>query len=1233
MMEQTGYSLPKRQQELNAKVKEAVLQNVDFNEIKSLEEKSDLDKLFKIDVASEYKEVAYIIEILTSGDPLYISRALRCTWLYDAEYMSIINPDYLQSNVFPLMSIKMIKKTLTTISKHIRDEERALSFYKYCRKIKWDNIAFKFLLFCSEKYKLEYLQTKDVDESKIAQFVGNSFLLAETYLDLEEVKYPITILLGKLCYLYSVCNETYLDLFESYCDYPSTEQFGLRISKNILTKHKQRVMKEPELYVKHLNTNMLIKYSTVEDAKFYLNALSMPHEVAEFWYSLREQTTKIIPILTILPENERLNFLTQIFMAKYPGEPFESSKMFYYQKLFKLMTFEEKEAWALKYLKENTKWLDKDQEFIWCKFVNFQLAFKAIKKYILVTTDCNKRSQMLDILIDVAGTEENLTKVMNYYYDRHINERENVKEEFVNKIYRSHNVFKFEESCWKVFNKILYSMKVYTKQPSYYNDEFRTICIVYHIINNKDVPDTLHAEKINESQVKYFELQIKLLTDDQNRLIYQYYLNLFTKTVETYEDREYDENIRAELKPILYGAILILALFKKTKADCPKVIMKYIKLDWSYFEELDFLSDEKISQGYLIRLLKQNAKLLLDKLPDVKAAFTRHYLNYISLRLNRVMKKIKVYFSNDFAKDVLNALEEWFLEMDRYTYLKLYHVTICSILQIADEDYKIKFISKYAPTVSKVAYDEIDHNILQIQANICRYAQYSRPPLPLQEILKYIKGDYVQCCLPMFESLTVNLPRPLACQFIEANLDCPVSIQKHGIRLAFHYFNIKRLEKFILDNWGNTKNVFLRKVIYKALFYRVVKDENANVRFYELLKMITSELNEDDDDDIFNLFSEVTSLPKALKSDYLEVAWTTVEKLPNKSLKNVDRQCGVIITIRSNIHIMNKEFCREQILDEFVKSMLFERKIHEECKNRETEILNQEKWNLAVAYITHFDNSEQLTKRVELASVIIKKCVEMWDYSHERVYTIRQFIMEFLNNLLNQAYRDDDKVTPVLQSIINQLEQSLPIKQIYLLYCKLNFAVISKQVMGPKKIESNSGEINYSHLKMEDVAANFTDKLVKFLISLKRHKMLYISCYSELAFEITNVLDTMTYDTKWKSKDLSIEVCDRLTDIQRLETFTIATIMIPMADDEKMEKNISKVINKIIEYDHDELEVLLWNKMMNNNYKVFLTDNTKKKARNPGVFYFYIFLAVCAAMLLMILNPFKDFFFLNGRRK
>ncbi|XP_045488219.1 uncharacterized protein LOC123689983 [Pieris rapae] len=430
MIELTATSLGQRQRELNFKVAETVREKISFDDIKSTEEKSDVDKLFKIDVASEYRNIDYFIEILKCGDSLLISRALNCDWIFNDEYSLFMNPDYLHNEVFPLMSIKMKTKLLKKLAYHLRNETRTEAFSNYCNNMKMEWLAFKFFLFTSEAFKLKLIKENCIylrNHAYTPLFIGNSFALAEGYLTNEYYIYQHERILDKLAYLYHVDENKYLDLLEKYVmPEHGFVAMGCRLSKHIMTKHKHRVLRLPLLYVNKVKRNILLRYSTTADVKIYIPAL-LP-TLKMFWefnfYKRYKYLFKFIPF------DETYKFLKSIFHLTYGDVPFEMDRNFFFNEYDIILTQEEKEQWALKHIDEAKEILGTNNDYILYQFVNFTQAFPNIKKYIDITPDTDIRNKMIKVLIQSIRTKGDLEILMNYYYKRHNNENDNYKRRF-----------------------------------------------------------------------------------------------------------------------------------------------------------------------------------------------------------------------------------------------------------------------------------------------------------------------------------------------------------------------------------------------------------------------------------------------------------------------------------------------------------------------------------------------------------------------------------------------------------------------------------------------------------------------------------------------------------------------------------------------------------------------------------------------------------------------------------
>ncbi|GBP17312.1 hypothetical protein EVAR_17800_1 [Eumeta japonica] len=103
-----GGSLGDRQKFINQRVQDAIKQNVIFEDIKSIKGQS------------------------TDTNMLFVGKALKSTWLItDPRHAHVINPKYLEEELFPQMMTTAVNKMLHRIYIHLKDEERCYDFYQH----------------------------------------------------------------------------------------------------------------------------------------------------------------------------------------------------------------------------------------------------------------------------------------------------------------------------------------------------------------------------------------------------------------------------------------------------------------------------------------------------------------------------------------------------------------------------------------------------------------------------------------------------------------------------------------------------------------------------------------------------------------------------------------------------------------------------------------------------------------------------------------------------------------------------------------------------------------------------------------------------------------------------------------------------------------------------------------------------------------------------------------------
>ncbi|KAF9418295.1 hypothetical protein HW555_004828 [Spodoptera exigua] len=318
---------------------------------------------------------------------------------------------------------------------------------------------------------------------------------------------------------------------------------------------------------------------------------------------------------------------------------------------------------------------------------------------------------------------------------------------------------------------------------------------------------------------------------------------------------------------------------------------------------------------------------------------------------------------------------------------KLWHkeaqAGVHALLLLGDEDFKVDLMKKYAPTEATINHKEIDEKLLRIQRAICSHILYSRPPVSLEYTFMYLKGDYVHFCLPMFNALLSNLPFLQLRNFVETLLNTPVSIQKHGIRLAFQCLNTEDLNAIILRTWNKMKNVSLRIVIFV---------------------------------------------------ECIEIAWKVSSSFP-LTLTNIDRMHDLINYMIANIDKIGQSTVRE-IINTFIESG-FNLHKEEAKENLSSEAISfiESKWLLTLKYLMTDDGLEE---KIEVTKLILMKCFKPEDIKNKQV--LIDTGMRFISQLEDAPYS-------IMQSVIETLETVFAMEEIYILIWKLQLGIVARKAI------------------------------------------------------------------------------------------------------------------------------------------------------------------------------------------
>ncbi|XP_063619511.1 uncharacterized protein LOC134792200 [Cydia splendana] len=1186
-----GKNLWERQKELNLKVREAAQQKVNFQDVKSAQEYSDVDRLFKIDLASKYKDTDYFIDVLKCGDSLYISRALKWEWIYEDAYSHIINPDYLHHNIFPRMSFKMKIKTLSTIAKQIRDEARAQLFYEYCINTNMKNNAYKFVKFTSVSFKQETLPDfveHDRDTQSHKDMIGNSLRLADVY----GAKCRGSI--SDLSYLYSVNDVEYLKLVEKhtkindhyYNSYKDDSRFGRKLSRSILKKHKTRILNNPLPYLMLLKKSELIKYSSSDDARKFAVAL-LPKEVDRFWRTNYYKTHK--HILDLVKSESLYEFMKQIFSDKYPNEDFEMTKEFYESKYYDLMTVKEREAWALMHIENKTGVIPEEEDYRWYEFVNFPQAFEEIKKKIRITTNADKRSNMLETLIKSATSQNELNLLLSYYYERHVNERSHLKNKFLKNVTEVHSVFELDGVCWDAFDKLLHSLDVYNSCSGGEWNEFLCDSLVYHIINKRTLSNNFTQHLNNRRYLDSIKERSDMLCADKKDLVYNYVFQFLTDKIKGFELLDYTEEVKKQVRGCLELMIRWKRNFKKD-GEFPEIALKFMKLDLDSFDNIvnpkSVTKEKDISEGFLIRCLKQDPTVILENFSLIEKKFKSPSCDF---RLNTVLKKMKIYFSNDLAKQYLDLCKTSLSnisskdEDEKYGFIydrNAIFANIYAIFQLGDEHTKTEFMDKHAPTNSKIEYDKIHKYLMYTQEAICRLHCYSRPPVPLAKSALYLKGDYVHLSNDMFNMYLMKLTPIPRTEFIKFLLDSPVSIQKRGLRLAFHAFESSELKDIVSNVWKKTKNVSVRCNLYKSIVQKIKNEKKkSQLELFELLKELTTRIHQDDDEELFKYFTG-DKIPEYLRGEYLETAWKTVLALPENKA-NIQRRTDVAKAMQSNIVLIDESHVEALVYGHVRKRLSQEELRPEEISHIEP--LNEALWDFVVEYIVNVDTELKQAKSLNVVKLIVEECFNHWNVTHNTENFVYQlFFKDFVNKLdcIIYYYRttDSSRVIRIFEYLLESSEKKFGLREMYSYYWDWKLSVITRTVINGRD------EFN------KEVHIHFGSELGMFVKYLKKRNCYYNSFLSKIMGKIKQFIRILNI-RKTESiteNDLKVLIAYGLTLQETLETSMLALHLLPqdLTTISVAGNELQEVINTIKKQDNEELNAFMNDKFIYSDCKL-----------------------------------------------
>ncbi|XP_049699265.2 uncharacterized protein LOC110370842 [Helicoverpa armigera] len=1025
-----GLTLGKRHQHFNKLVKEGIANPQPQTNI-SLDN-ADVENLLKIDLACHNKDVDYIIAVFKTGDMLCLSRALaHSVWLItDPQYAHIINPDYLNSQLLPQMGVKAFAKLKKHVRHHIKDEVRAEQFYS---DEKNTNDALKWLPYCSVTF-IETNIEKHIDHLKLRTFKR----LCERSINVFEIVskhiqyYEITKYARAATFLLKADVNKYLDIMEKKEAIQYMPQLNDKATHLIMKTCPKRIMDKFDQYASCIDLPTFSRYLKKDEIKTFLYAQAVKDRDHRYqFHNLRRLFNYDVlkHFIKRLPKSEQFDFVKKIFIDKENVDAIIDNLE------------EGTEPYQMKMLCSvvNTP------GYVWYRFASFERAFEDISEMISRDLDNKNKSGMLKLLISCADNNlHHIQTLLEYFLDKHKKEESNFTLKFTTELIKNTNIIEYDEKTWNLVNELFKILKIYDEtdktNPSSEKSHLIVECIIVHnLLHDQNIPAVIKQKFSFQTLISYGK---KLNTEQRDKIFAFVYETMIHKFKPITKEEDFTESIQ-----IVLCLLQLLQDWNKQLTDYPFVIDKIkefvkIKEDNSWKDSLlPLYNFNKSWRKYMFEesvIINPCEEACLNALKHDPQLLERHDKEIDTLRSNdavslrRLLAKLRVYWPHSLAQQWIDA---YLLNLNKSEGHK---ATIRGICASMPRKPLAEFIEKYKPAGAKIDWSAVDDRVLSIQRFIAKNMHIARPKPEPDTILLYAKGDYLQFALPSLLAIYNNLNVTQSQEHLPKLLDAPVSIQKHGIRLAFRKLDHEAVKKIFFDCWKRSKNPSIRVLIFQFTFELLCNEEDPtkSVSLWELTELFIENLTFEEDKKIYNLLSKVRNVPQNIRPNFLIKSYNFMKSLIEK-VKEEDR--GHYKSLSADMAEESRDIM-EDMCPKFVTSLINEFLDKDFFGDGNDFGGNRGMISVISAYLLCAENEDlQIEKYEKVFVPLMRRAVTMPNVVRDH---FQRLLIQLTTDLKDYVVKKN-MIIPVkmFSNIQEELEKSLRISENYMMLTKWKLTV------------------------------------------------------------------------------------------------------------------------------------------------------------------------------------------------
>lgn len=994
-----GDTLGKKHQHFNKLVEDAIT-NKQYELSKINTNDGDIENLLKIDIASKTRNVNFIIEVFKSNDMLYASKAIKkSTWLItDLQYADIINPKYLHTRLFPNMTTKAVNKLMLHIRLNLKDDNRVETFYEY---LKETDDAYKWLQNCSIPFIENVIQNeRRIPLSLFKRLCRRSITFLAYHKRVEERSQSYT--LREILFLAKKHTAEVLKLLEDE-SYYYLPKIGRKNTVILMKTYPQIILNNIERYVEYIDLSVVAKHLNKDEIISFLYK-QMKNDRTKYYF--RKYST-LKHFVKNIPKEKRFEFIKKMFIDK--------------SNVQKDAICEDKEYCVIS--------CDMDS-YHWYQYGSFNVAFTDLKKIIRADNSPTERSAILSVLITCANrNQQHIKTLLKYYYEKHINEPFKFKIQFVNNVLTQTATHEFDRETWNILDQLFHSLEVYTESENNVQMCLKSI-ILYKVLHDEKVPD------IVEKKILYFDTfknyHNKLNEEQKDKLFSYLYNSIIAKLQNQKLANQCDFNDNREH---LHNALNLLKYWKKDIKHYPFVLSKIqelikIKKEKSWNIELaGFYNVNKSWRKDLFQeslILCPSEETCLNALKHEPQLLTRHGQEVEALRSNdavflrRLLAKLRVYWSHSIAQQWIDAyLQNLNKPMGQKALIK-------GLFVLLPQEQLIEMAKKYVPVDYKINWGEADHVEIRLRQNIAKHLHVARPMTPLDTVLWYAKGDYLQYAVPSLNAILHNLSKVQCRESLPKLLDAPVSLQKFGLHLAFITLNSEELKLLFFKVWTNTNNSTIRTVLFMHTFDLMCKVKNPKIEkeLWELLSMFIENLSTEENKEIYKKLGRVKDVPITIQSKFFMKSYEFLTSLPEKAnCENIVTQ--LLLSAPDIIDILDEDFVVNKMLSPLDEKFC---KLH-------TEIIGL----LASFVLCGKTEESQLQRYNRVLVPAMEHAFQMWNDVIKGEYYIKYNFNKLLKTLIwkFRVFVNLCKIpipAKLFTEIKNKMEEKMPLLESYTVF-------------------------------------------------------------------------------------------------------------------------------------------------------------------------------------------------------